>query len=75
LPVSGHRRQNDLNRIFGSGAAQQWSTDGTGEVTVFQVKNGEPAPSISLVDTHGEPWSLADRLGKMVILHFGRGEY
>jgi peroxiredoxin len=43
--------------------------------TMFKVLNGDPAPAIDLTDTHGERWQLSDHHGKMVVLHFGRGEY
>lgn len=42
---------------------------------MFKVKNGEPAPEIELTDTEGNPWRLRDRRGKMVLLHFCRGEF
>jgi peroxiredoxin len=42
---------------------------------MFKLRNGDPAPAIDLTDTHGERWQLSDHLGKMVVLHFGRGEY
>ena len=42
---------------------------------MFKLHNGDPAPPIELTDTHGEIFRLSDLLGKMVILHFGRGEY
>jgi peroxiredoxin len=42
---------------------------------MFKLQNGEPAPAIDLTDTHGERWRLSDHQGKMVVLHFGRGEY
>ena len=42
---------------------------------MFKLRNGDPAPAIDLTDTHGELWRLSDHLGKMVVLHFGRGEY
>lgn len=41
----------------------------------FKLHNGEPAPEIRLKDTDGELLNLEDYRGKMVILHFGRGEY
>lgn len=37
--------------------------------------NGEAAPDFLLIDTKGEGWKLSDHKGKMVILHFCRGEY
>ena len=42
---------------------------------MFKLRNGDPAPEIDLTDTHGERWRLPDHRGKMVVLHFGRGEY
>ena len=41
----------------------------------FELVNGDPAPPIELSDTDGNPWRLSDHLGKMVIVHFGRGAY
>ena len=40
-----------------------------------KLKNGEPAPEVDLTDTHGEQWRLSDHRGRMVVMHFGRGEY
>ncbi len=42
---------------------------------MFKLMNGEPAPEIDLLDTHGERWRLSDLRGKMVVLHCCRGEY
>jgi peroxiredoxin len=42
---------------------------------MFKLMNGDPAPEIDGIDTHGEQWRLSDHRGKMVVLHFGRGEY
>lgn len=42
---------------------------------MYPLKNGDPAPAFSLLDIHNQSWSLADQLGKMVILLFGRSEY
>ena len=42
---------------------------------MFKLKNGDPAPEIALPDTDGQTWKLSDRRGKMVILHFCRGEF
>ena len=39
------------------------------------LQNGAPVPDFSLTDTRGNEWKLSDRKGKMVILHFCRGEY
>ncbi len=42
---------------------------------MFKLQNGEAAPEVVLKDTHGEEWRLSDHKGKMVVLHFCRGEY
>lgn len=42
---------------------------------MFKLRNGDPAPEIALPDTDGNTWRLSDCRGKMVVLHFGRGEY
>ena len=42
---------------------------------MFTLKNGDTAPEVELVDCDGETWRLSDYIGKMVVLHFGRGEY
>lgn len=42
---------------------------------MFRLMNGDPAPEIALADTDGTIWRLSDHRGKMVVLHFGRGEY
>lgn len=42
---------------------------------MFKLKNGEIAPDFSLTDVNGNAWKLSDHRGKMVILHFCRGEY
>lgn len=36
-----------------------------------ELKPVAPAPSIALIDQHGNPWSLADQQGKIVFLYFG----
>jgi len=41
----------------------------------WTLTNGDDAPEIDLLDTHGNRWRLSDRRGKMVALHFGRGEF
>lgn len=40
-----------------------------------RLRNGEPAGEICLRDTDGEEWRLSDCLGRMVIIHAGRGEF
>jgi len=40
-----------------------------------QLLNGDDAPEIELTSVLGEPWKLSSRKGKMVILHFVRGEF
>jgi peroxiredoxin len=42
---------------------------------MFKLHNGEVAPDFSLTDVNGNAWRLSDHRGKMVILHFCRGEY
>lgn len=42
---------------------------------MYKLLNGDSAPEIDLVDVRGNRWRLGDRLGKMVVLHFCRGEY
>ena len=42
---------------------------------MFKLQNGDPAPEIVLTDARGQEWKLSERLGKMVVLHFCRGEY
>jgi peroxiredoxin len=42
---------------------------------MFQLHNGDDAPEIQLTSVTGQEWKLSDRLGKMVILHFCRGEF
>ncbi len=42
---------------------------------MFKLQNGDQAPEIALTDTKGQEWKLSDHRGKMVILHFCRGEY
>ena len=42
---------------------------------MFKLKNGDPAPEIELTDVHGKKWRLSEQRGKMVLLHFCRGEY
>lgn len=42
---------------------------------MFPLKNGQPAPEIQLIDTRGQEWTLSERGGKMVVLHFCRGEF
>ena len=42
---------------------------------MFKLMNGDDAPEVELVDTAGETWRLSDFRGKMVVLHFCRGEY
>ncbi|MBI3944384.1 MAG: redoxin domain-containing protein [Armatimonadetes bacterium] len=39
------------------------------------MRNGDLAPAIAVPDTDGEIWRLSDYRGKMVVLHFCRGEY
>ncbi|HET6382904.1 MAG TPA: hypothetical protein VFJ58_05885 [Armatimonadota bacterium] len=41
----------------------------------FVLKNGDAAPPIELRDQNGELWRLSNSRSKMVLLHFGRGEY
>ena len=42
---------------------------------MFVLNNGDAAPEIELTDVRGEAWKLSDQRGKMVVLHFCRGEY
>jgi peroxiredoxin len=42
---------------------------------MFKLMNGDPAPEIELTDTEGKTWRLSDRRGKLVVLHFCRGEF
>lgn len=42
---------------------------------MFKLNNGDVAPEIELTSATGEPWKLSDRRGKMVVLHFVRGEF
>jgi peroxiredoxin Q/BCP len=42
---------------------------------MFKLHNGDIAPEIHLQSVTGEDWRLSDRRGKMVILHFVRGEF
>ena len=42
---------------------------------MFPLKNGDVAPEIELTDVNGQAWKLSDHRGKMVVLHFCRGEY
>jgi peroxiredoxin len=42
---------------------------------MFKLMNGDPAPEIELADTNGQTWRLSERRGKMVVLHFCRGEF
>lgn len=42
---------------------------------MFKLRNGDAAPAIELTDARGNPWRLQDHRGKMVCLHFCRGEY
>jgi len=42
---------------------------------MFKLHNGDDAPEIQLTDTQGREWKLSDRRGKMVVLHFCRGEF
>jgi peroxiredoxin Q/BCP len=42
---------------------------------MFNLLNGDIAPEIELVDVRGKPWKLSDYRGKMVCIHFCRGEY
>jgi len=42
---------------------------------MFKLKNGDAAPEIELRDVLGNDFKLSDRLGKMVVLHFVRGEF
>lgn len=42
---------------------------------MFKLLNGDAAPEIQLPSVNGKEWKLSDRLGKMVILHFVRGEF
>jgi peroxiredoxin len=42
---------------------------------MFKLNNGDPAPEIVLRDARGEEWRLSDKRGKMVVLHFCRGEF
>lgn len=42
---------------------------------MFNLKNGDLAPDIDLPDARGRHWRLSQHRGKMVILHFWRGEF
>ena len=42
---------------------------------MFKLHNGDIAPEIELTDVHGNAWKLSDHRGKMVVLHFVRGEF
>lgn len=42
---------------------------------MFNLMNGDLAPEIVLRDVQDREWKLSDHRGKMVILHFCRGEY
>ena len=42
---------------------------------MFKLMNGDPEPEIALRDARGNDWRLSDQRGKMVVLHFCRGEY
>lgn len=42
---------------------------------MFTLKNGDRAPEIALNDVRGDQWKLSEQGGKMVILHFCRGEF
>lgn len=42
---------------------------------MFALKNGEAAPDIQLTAVQGGQWKLSEQGGKMVILHFCRGEF
>ena len=42
---------------------------------MFKLKNGDAAPEIELRDVLGNDFKLSDRRGKMVALHFVRGEF
>jgi hypothetical protein len=45
------------------------------DLIMFKLKNGEAAPEVHLTDVRGDEWRLSDQRGKMVILHFCRGEF
>jgi peroxiredoxin Q/BCP len=42
---------------------------------MFKLQNGDDAPEITLTSVTGEEWNLSQRRGKMVVLHFVRGEF
>jgi peroxiredoxin len=42
---------------------------------MFKLHNGDDAPEIHLTSVQGDEWKLSDRKGKMVALHFVRGEF
>lgn len=42
---------------------------------MFTLKNGDAAPEIRLTDTRDQEWKLSEQGGKMVVLHFCRGEF
>ncbi len=42
---------------------------------MFKLLNGDDAPEIELTSVTGESWKLSERKGKMVALHFVRGEF
>ena len=42
---------------------------------MLTLKNGDSAPEIVLTDARGQEWKLSEQGGKMVILHFCRGEF
>jgi len=42
---------------------------------MFKLSNGDLAPEIVLRDVKNNEWKLSDHRGKMVVLHFCRGEY
>lgn len=42
---------------------------------MFKIHNGDIAPEIQLTTVKGDEWRLSSQRGKMVILHFVRGEF
>jgi AhpC/TSA family len=68
-------RGNAPGRDECSGRCADLINDGSKLHAMFKLMNGDPAPEIELADTNGQTWRLSERRGKMVVLHFCRGEF
>ena len=62
--------------LVAGGAAFAFALQGRGDADTYEFKGGywkppRPAADLALTDQHGQPFSLEDHRGKVILLYFG----